>query len=162
MGEPLFVSQAKLEAWVDRGDVTFEDDILTILAKNASYRLEAAVRITSLLDGDDTPGLVGRTLTIAQLGDLGAEHFADSVILGETAYGCDEGFVGNRQGGKGPGDAPSVPAVGPTVTTLPSPAALPESPSAAEAPVTEISPPPEGMEPAQDVDLLTDFLLKNL
>jgi hypothetical protein len=126
MAERLFISQTKLEAWVNDGKVTFEDNVLTILAEKAAYRLEPAAHITTLLDGQDTAKLVGQTWTIADLENLGAEYYRDSVILRDTAYQCEEGFVGTQQ------------------RRDPTP------------------PPIQAHQPQTDVDLLADFLLKNL
>ena len=124
MSEPLFIAQAKLEEWVGAGKVTFEDNLLTVLDREVSYRLTPALEILSVLDGADSVGLVGQRRTLAELEAMGAEPYADSVILGETAYQCREGFVGIQQ-------------------------ALPEPVASA------------GAQPS-DMDLLTDFMLKNL
>ncbi len=102
MGEPLFISQAKLEAWLEKGEVTFDDVTLTVPAEGVTYTLEPAVHIRSLIDGKDSQGLVGKVLTHAQLQKLGAEHSQGAAILGETAYDCEEGFLGVQKGGGGP------------------------------------------------------------
>jgi hypothetical protein len=94
VGEPLFISQGKLEGWVEKGEVTFDDATLTLPAENLTYTLQPAVRIRSLLDGKDTSGLVGKVVSAADLQKMGAEHSQGAVILGETAYDCEEGFVG--------------------------------------------------------------------
>ena len=85
MAEPLFIKQEKLESLVEEGKVTFEDNVLTILAEKKSYDLAPAVKITGLLDGDDTAGLVGKAWTVAEIEQKGGEHYRDSVLLGETA-----------------------------------------------------------------------------
>jgi hypothetical protein len=96
VSEPLFVNQQKLESWIEEGEVTFEDNVLTILAEQKSYVLAPAVKVLGLLDGEDSAGLVGRTWAVADIEAKGGEHYRDSVILGETAYQCEEGFVGTR------------------------------------------------------------------
>lgn len=129
MSEPLFVSQPTLEAWVETGKVRFEDNLLTLLADQATYELVPAVRILGLLDGDDLAGLVGQLQTGEELAAIGAEQYRDSVILGDTAYQCEEGFVGTKQGG-----------------------------TKRSEPTVELS--AEGER--SDMDLLTEFMLKNL
>jgi hypothetical protein len=129
MSELLFVSQATLEAWMEADKVRFEDNLLTLLADQATYELAPAVRILGLLDGDDSAGLVGQVQTVAELAAINAEQYRDSVILGDTAYQCEEGFVGTRQGGAN---------------------------RLVQAP--ESSPDRE----RSDMDLLTEFMLKNL
>lgn len=138
MSEPLFIAPLKLEEWIEDGEVLFEDNVLTIFAQNASYRLEPAVRITGLLAGEDEAGWAGRVITVAALQADGAEHLRDSVIRGDTAYSCEEGFVGNPQR-----------------IDRPAKVAEPALPIAAAAPAPMIDEP-------TDSDLLADFLMKNL
>lgn len=134
MGTPLFISQSKLEGWIDDGEVTFDDGILTLLAQRRSYRLVPAVQVSLLLDGEDTQSLVGKILALDELAKLGAEHYPRSVLLGETAYECVDGFLG----------------VEPPIATPPSAAVAP--PPAATVAAAEKS----------DTELLVDFLLKHL
>ena len=93
---------------------------------------------------EDTVGLVGQELTLERVGELGYEHYQDSLIVGETAYQCEEGFLGTLEGGPAQAAAPAaVPAAAPVAA----PAAKAES----SKDQTE-----------SDADLLTDFLLKHL
>lgn len=110
MGEQFFIDQQKLELLIEEGKVTFQDDVLTILAEQKSYILAAAVKVTGLLDGHDSAGLVGKTLSVAEVTAKGGEHYRDSVILGETAYQCEEGFVGTQAASGDP--SPSPPPAG--------------------------------------------------
>lgn len=103
MSEPLFINQQKLESLIEEGKVTFEDNVLTILAEQKSYTLAPAVKVLGLLDGEDSAGLVGQIWAVAEIEAKGGEHYRDSVILGETAYQCEEGFAGTQA--PGPGDA---------------------------------------------------------
>jgi hypothetical protein len=137
---PLFVSQAKLEAWIDKGDVTFVDDVLTILAQQRSFTLAPAARVTKLIDGQDTHGLIGRVLTKADMEGLKAEHFPGTLILGDTGFECEEGFVGTEK----------LAAAAEPALSLPEHAPPPAAPAAAAA------------DPQSDMDLLADFLLKHL
>lgn len=142
MSEPLFVSQEKLEAWADKGEVTFDDNVLTLLKHDASYLMAPAARVTSLLDGEDTLGLMGRVWTIADLEAKGAEYFHDSIIAGDTAYQCEAGFVG-KQLVKAPAVPPPLPKrpaspVTPPAATAAPAAAPPATTPRAAAPVAPV------------------------
>lgn len=58
------------------------------------FELTSAVRFVSeVAGGGDETGLVGRVKSVEQLGELGGEHAAGSVILGDNAYEVIEGFL---------------------------------------------------------------------
>jgi hypothetical protein len=97
VAERLFISQTKLEGWIEGAKVTFQDNLLTLLAEKVAYRVEPAARILRLLDGEDRAGLVGKSVTVAELTAQKAEHFQDSVILGDAAYECEQGFMGTAE-----------------------------------------------------------------
>ncbi|MEM6732561.1 MAG: hypothetical protein AAF658_13470 [Myxococcota bacterium] len=97
MEDRLFITQTKLEEWIEEGEVLFEGETLTIFQQNTSYKLEAAVKILSVLDGSDSQSWIGKILTGDEIVSAGGEHYRDSVIMGETAYQCEEGFVGLTQ-----------------------------------------------------------------
>ena len=90
----LFVSQQQMDRWTSEGKVKLDDDIMSVTAMNRSFRLSGAVYFTQLIDGKDDKQLIGRVKSTDQLGELSAEHYGASVILGETGYECVEGFVG--------------------------------------------------------------------
>jgi hypothetical protein len=177
VSDRLFVSQSQLEAWMDDGTVTFVDDILTLTADNAAFRVEPAVQVKDLLDGDDSAGLLGATLTIKELVEKGAEHFQGSIILGDDAYECLEGYLGNPEGEAKPVEAaPQSPPAAAPVPVVPSPAPIPVPAAASPAPRAPAAAPPIPSPPVavvpeaasqrendeNDAQLLTDFLLKNL
>lgn len=131
----MFFTQSKLEQWIEDGEVLFEGETLTIFAQNRSFRLETAIRITSLLDGEDSSGWLGQVLTAAQIAEAGAEHYRDSVIKGDTAYQCEEGFVGLE--GEAPVDVSELQETRTTISDEP-------------------------RNGASESDMLADFLLKHL
>jgi hypothetical protein len=83
-----------MDRWTGEGKVKLLDDVMTLPALGRSFRLATAVHFTHKIDGSDTQSLVGRVKTDAQLAELGAEHYGASVILGESGYECEEGFIG--------------------------------------------------------------------
>jgi hypothetical protein len=90
----LFVSQTQMDKWTTEGKVRLHDDIMMLPAMSRSFKLSSAVHFTKMIDGDDKKKLLGKVKTLAQLTELGAEHYGASVIMGETGYECTEGFVG--------------------------------------------------------------------
>ena len=87
-----------MDLWTSGGKVTLEDDLMTVAAADESLRrsfhLETAVRFLTLSGGEDEASLVGKVKSVSELAKVGAEHFGTSVILRETAYECEEGFIG--------------------------------------------------------------------
>jgi hypothetical protein len=133
VAERLFIAQAKLEGWIEGGKVTFQDNLLTLLAEKVAYRVEPAARITRVLDGEDRTGLVGKSVTVAELQAQKAEHFQGTVILGDTAYECEDGFMGTAE----PPVVLAVPV--PSVVRPPVPASSPRASAPLPPPRT---PPP--------------------
>ena len=135
VAEPLFVSQARLEHWIETGEITFVDNIVTLVAQKKSYDMQPAAKVIGLLDGDDVLEIVGKVVTVAELQEKGAEHFADSIIYGDTAYQCQAGFVGLQR-----------------VAATEAQASAGDANTEAEAEA----------EAEDDMSLLTDFVLKNM
>src|SRR5688572_2469905 len=97
-----------MDQWTAGGKVGLRDDLMTVPAMNRTFRIEGAVRFLKVVDGDDAQALVGKVKSVIDLAALGAEHQGTSVLLGETAYECEEGFLG----------APEDPAAGAGGETL--------------------------------------------
>jgi len=155
VNDKLFIPQSVLDNWVESGKVVFNDNVLTLTRENKAYTLTSAVRFLKLIDGDDKAKLLGRLRTIEKLTELGAEHMSDSVILGDTAYEVQEGFIAVVLADEQVASAAetALPAVVP-----PPPAAAQEQPATAAMQMTA-TPATEG---EQDAELLTKFLLNNL
>ena len=89
----LFITLRCLDQWIEEGRAKLADDNLTV--EGVSYRLEPAVHFVSLAGSEiDLQSLLGKIKTKKQLEELAAEHYEDSVLLGEVAYQVVEGFVG--------------------------------------------------------------------
>jgi hypothetical protein len=139
MARQLFISQDTLVAWQDQDKVTFDGDVMTIKADGRRFNLLEAVRFIRLEgEGQDTAGMVGKVKTDEQIVALGGERYRDSVIIGETAYKVQEGFIGEifvRAGALETGQTPIAPLVTPSAmpaTPQPAPPAAVESGSAIE------------------------------
>ena len=96
----LFISQQQMDRWTHEGKVRLDDDVMHLPVLGRSFRLETAVFISKVIDGVDQGGILNRVKTERQLGDLQAEHYGASVIVGEVGYECVEGFVGTPVEGK--------------------------------------------------------------
>ncbi len=91
-----------MDSWTTGGKVGLKDDLMTVPALGRTFRLESAVRVVKLVGGDDDKQLVGRVKTASELSGEGAEHYGASLVIADSAYECEEGFVGTQT------DAPST------------------------------------------------------
>ena len=92
----LFISQERLDAWSAEQRVTLTGDVMTLADDGRSFRICSAVRFLKVAgDAADPNDLVNTVLDEKALDEMGADHYMDSVILGETAYDVQPGFVGD-------------------------------------------------------------------
>ncbi len=89
----LYLPQKTLEDWVTADKADLQDGKLVVKESKTAHPVSPAVHFQRLISGDDEKGLLGRVKTTAQLEALGAEHLADSCIVGEVAYEVVEGYV---------------------------------------------------------------------
>ena len=91
----LFISQDRLDNWSAEDRVKVEGDRMTLSGDGRSFTTSTAVRFMRVSGGgEDVPLLLGKVRTIAQLEADGGEHYMDSVIMGDTAYDVQQGFLG--------------------------------------------------------------------
>src|SRR5438105_11558581 len=150
MADYLFVPQSVLDKWSEQGRIAVEGNVLTILGEKKDFSLTAAVRFLKMEAGDDTAGLLQKVKTIDALKQMGAEHYMESVILGEVAYQVQQGFLADANALRRAAAAsqPAQPA--------PKKAATAAAPASAPA-----APAPEGEKKSAEPDLLAQFLLDN-
>ncbi|HEY8211026.1 MAG TPA: hypothetical protein VIG99_26265 [Myxococcaceae bacterium] len=89
----LFVPQSKLEEWALEDKADIRDGKLALPTEKASFAVLPAVHFTKLVSGTDDKKLLRKVKTEDELHRLGAEHLADSVLLGDTAYEVTGGYV---------------------------------------------------------------------
>lgn len=172
MADYLFVSQTMLDNWMEIGKIDFQGHLMKITGDKRAYRLEPAVRFVAVVGDDpDVQGLIGKVKTLEQVTEASGEHYADSVILDDTAYEVQNGFIARVSMPENvdvpeTARADGVEPVRPPVTT---PITRPVAPPAAPAPAPVATPAPvaagatEGeQDEKSDEELLTDFLLKHL
>ncbi len=93
------------QSWADRAlledQVEIVGRVMSVRADGKAYDLEEAVRVLDVEDGADEAGIVGKVLTRRELDARGGEAIEESLLLGETAYRVQPGFVARYTG---PGD----------------------------------------------------------
>jgi hypothetical protein len=88
----VFVPQEALETWVADGRAHVMGE--TLFVEGVGFELAGAVHfVNEVAGGGDDLALVGKVKTLEQLTELGGEHCAASVVLGDNAYEVVEGFL---------------------------------------------------------------------
>lgn len=91
----LFVPQQMLDHWLSEGRVEVEGEVMITRPEEQRFGLTTALLFKSEVSGSpDAHDLVGKVKDLEQIAAIGAEHYADSVILGDNAYQVVEGFAG--------------------------------------------------------------------
>lgn len=94
MTPSLFIPQGTIDAWVaaDKADVAGE--VLTVRGIAGALRLAPASWFCRVSAGsDEVHGLLGKVKAEEAIAALGGEVYMTSVILGETAYEVEPGFL---------------------------------------------------------------------
>jgi len=92
----LFISEERLDAWTADGKIVLDGEIMTLKEIDRSFLIRPAVRFMRVAGSDpDAAELVGRVKDEGDLANLGAEHYMNSVILGDVAYDVQQGFLGD-------------------------------------------------------------------
>lgn len=100
----IYISQALVDQWMGNGLVQLEGDLLRLNAGGMPTALFITPSVS--FEGVDGGGadpyqLVGCVKTAHELGEMGAEHFDTSVVIGDVAYTVRPGFVGVPVGADG-------------------------------------------------------------
>ena len=94
----LFISQERLDEWTADAKASLADDRLELTDFGRVFVVEPAVRFMSVAGGDSDPNdFLNRVKTEAELAELGADLYMNSVIHGEVAYDVQPGFVGTAE-----------------------------------------------------------------
>ena len=151
MADYLFVPQSVLDRWSEQGRIEVEGNVLTILGEHKSFALTPAVRFLKMEAGDDNAGLLAKVKTTDALKQMGAEHYMESVILGESAYQVQQGFLADANALRRAAAASQAQKTG--------------SPPAAKPGGANPASTPQGAQEekkGEDQDMLEQFLLENL
>jgi hypothetical protein len=154
MADYLFVPQSVLDKWSEQGRIEVHGNVLTILGEHKSFALTSAVRFIKMEAGEDNAGLLAKVKTTDALKQMGAEHYMESVILGESAYQVQQGFLA---------DANALRRA--AAASQPQPAKPGSPPAAKPAGAANPASDPQGAqgkEKGDEQDMLEQFLLDNL
>ncbi|MFN2546437.1 MAG: hypothetical protein ABR567_03290 [Myxococcales bacterium] len=133
MADYLFVPQSVLDKWSEQGRIQVDGNVLTILGENKNFALTSAVRFIKMEAGDDTARLLQKVKTTDALKQMGAEHYMESVILGESAYQVQQGFLADANALRRAAAASqpkAAPAAAPKAGSSPNPAPAAQTPAA--------------------------------
>ena len=90
----LFIPQETIDSWLSVERVNLEGEMLQLPGGDLVLRLVPGCYFMSVQAGSDRSfNILGKVKTKAAVSALGAEVYMNSVILGETAYEVDAGFV---------------------------------------------------------------------
>src|SRR2546428_13671959 len=95
--------------------------------------------------GEDNAGLLAKVKTTDALKQMGAEHYMESVILGDNAYQVQQGFLADANALRRAAAVSSAPPA----AAAKKPAAAPGAP--APAPAAPAAAPAEGEKPEGDL-----------
>jgi hypothetical protein len=99
----VFISQSAVDAWVstDRADLT--GTLLSFRQAAPALELVPGSLFRRISAGAaDTHGLLGKVLDEEAIVALGGESYMSSVLVGDTAYDVEPGFVGTPADGADP------------------------------------------------------------
>jgi hypothetical protein len=100
----LFISQERLDAWTTEQRVAVDGNRMTLADDGRSFLIRPAVRFVKVSGPDGDPhDLIGKVKDEKDLAAMGADHYMNSVIMGETAYDVQPGFLGDPTRRNGPG-----------------------------------------------------------
>lgn len=95
MAVKIFIPQDQVDTWVTTEKVDLAGEIMTFRKSRISLRVVPAYFFDHASAGSDAAlALVGRVKTKAAVHALGAQVDQRSIIVGETAYDVQAGFVG--------------------------------------------------------------------
>jgi hypothetical protein len=89
----LFLPQKVLEEWALAEKADVKDDRLVVSKESGSFPVFPGVHFIKLVSGVDEKKLLAKVKTHEQIQRMGAEHMAETVILGETAYEVVPGYI---------------------------------------------------------------------
>ena len=94
-GKPRLLPQAALDQWIVDGSVELQDGDLTVLSAGRQYKLAEAVHVLRDVSGtEDAHELVGLVKAKTYLEQLGAELVETSMLIGDSAYDVEPGWLG--------------------------------------------------------------------
>jgi len=91
----LFFKQEFLDRLLVEEKVHIDGDVMALADEPNRYRVMPALYfVADVADGHDPFRFVGRVKATHAVVEMGGEHYHDSVVIGDTAYSVQPGFVG--------------------------------------------------------------------
>ena len=162
MADYLFVPQSVLDRWSEQGKVQVDGHVLTILGEGKAFSLTSAVRFMKMEAGEDVSNLLQKVKTTDALKQMGAEHYMESVILVDSAYQVQQGFLADANALRRAAAASQPPPAAKAPAPKAAPVSVSAAPKPAAPPAALAAAAPSAQEKAGEQDLLAQFLLENL
>jgi hypothetical protein len=94
MSVKVFIPQDVVDSWVTADKVELSGEVMTFRGLGLALRMVPGFYFDHVSGGsDEGHNLLGRAKAKAAIAAMGAEAYMNSVILGETAYEVEAGFV---------------------------------------------------------------------
>ena len=94
MSVKVFIPQEVVDSWVTADKVELSGEVMTFRGAGLAVRMVPGYYFDHVAGGsDEGHKLLGRAKVKAAINAMGAEAYMNSVILGETAYEVEAGFV---------------------------------------------------------------------
>ncbi len=94
MSTKVFLPQELVDAWITSDKVELVEELMTFRAQGLRLRVVPGFYFDHVAGGsDEAHQLLGRVKSRAAVAALGAEVYMNSVLLGETAYEVEAGFI---------------------------------------------------------------------
>jgi hypothetical protein len=95
MAAKVFISQGVIDAWVSSDQAELSGNALSFRTRPGALELQPASLFKRISAGKDDPHhLIGKVLDEEAVLALGGETYMSSVLIGETAYDVEPGFIG--------------------------------------------------------------------
>jgi len=94
MSIKVFLPQDVVDTWITADKVDLAGEVMTFRGSSVALRMVAGFHFDHVSGGlDEKNQLLGRVKSKAAVSALGAEVYMNSVIVGETAYEVEVGFI---------------------------------------------------------------------
>ena len=94
MAVKVFIPQDVVDSWVTADKVDLAGEIMTFRGQGVTLRMVPGYFFAQVSGGsDEGHNLLGKAKAKAAIAAMGAEAYMNSVILAETAYEAEPGFI---------------------------------------------------------------------
>ena len=101
-----FIPQATLDAWMDEAKVDVKGDRIVEHATAQEFAVREALHFVKVDSGTDTQGWTHKVMSVEDVRSRGADHYMTSVIVGETVYLVDPGWLAEEPAAGSPAARP--------------------------------------------------------